>query len=191
MLLMKHFQGQSWILSLPARQTLSLWSKKKTLILFKLSSGYVRDLLVAKGKTYDPEKAAAYHVVMKLLQGLERKGYICVDNWYSSPVFSIDFAESGMWYCSRCQERLNRIYHEHQGQRNQVHEKEACVFKGRHTASTWKRASLLLVDNNHGHQQVFNSNMGSQRERKVGAQRRSDAKYYRLKKQIHGRGESS
>jgi len=55
----------------------------------------VWDLLVYTGKTcHDPEKGVAYHVVMKILQGLEGKGYnLFVDNWYSSPAFFIDLAD--------------------------------------------------------------------------------------------------
>jgi len=48
-----------------------------------------------------------------------------------------------------------------------------------------------LVDNNDGHHWVFKSNTGSQRERKVGAQRSSEASYYGIIQQIHGRGGSS
>jgi len=70
----------------------------------------VWDLLVYTGKTcHDPEKGVANHVVMKILQGLEGKGYnLFVDNWYSSPVFFIDLADSGMWYCTCWQEGLTQ-----------------------------------------------------------------------------------
>jgi len=56
----------------------------KNFTLSESSSGYVWDLLVYTGKTaHDPEKGVAHHVVMKLLEGLEGKGYnLFVDNWY-------------------------------------------------------------------------------------------------------------
>lgn len=65
------------------------------------SSGYVWDLDVYAGKTgHDPQKGLAYHVVRKLMQGLEGKGFnLFVDNWYSSPQLFQDLAEVGISAC--------------------------------------------------------------------------------------------
>ena len=73
----------------------------KNFTLSESSIGYVWDLMVYTGKTgHDPRKRVAYHVVMKLMEGLEGKGYnLFLDNRYSSPQLFIDLENKRILAC--------------------------------------------------------------------------------------------
>ena len=124
----------------------------KNFTLFESSSGYVWDLLVYTGKTgHDPEKGVAYHVVMKLLQGLEGKHYnIFVDNWYSSPALFLDLAKEKTRACGTVRAGRKGL----PGDIMNIKDKEIksmkrgqCVFrqKSRLIACTWKDNKFVYL----------------------------------------------
>ena len=80
----------------------------KNFTLSESSSGYVWDLDVYTGKSgHDPQKGLAHHVVRKLVQVLEGKGFnLFVDNWYSSPQLFEELAEEKILVCGTV--RANR-----------------------------------------------------------------------------------
>ena len=122
----------------------------KNFTLSESSSGYVWDLMVYTGKTdHDPQKGVAHHVVMKLVEGLEGKGYnLFVDNWYSSPQLFTDLEKKEILACGTVRAGRKGL----PGDMMDIKSKEMksmkrgqSVFrqKGRLTACTWNDSKFV------------------------------------------------
>lgn len=122
----------------------------KNFTLSESSSGYVWDLMVYTGKTdHDPQKGVSHHVVMKLVEGLEGKGYnLFVDNWYSSPQLFTDLEKKEILACGTVRAGRKGL----PGDIMDIKSKEMksmkrgqSVFrqKGRLTACTWKDSKFV------------------------------------------------
>lgn len=118
----------------------------KNFTLSESSSGYVWDLEVYTGKTgHDPKKGLAYHVVRKLVQGLEGKGFnLFVDNWYSSPQLFEDLAEVGILACGTVHANRRGLPSDIMNLKAKEMKRGQFRQKGHLAACTWK-------DNKHVH----------------------------------------
>ena len=157
----------------------------KNFTLSESSSGYVWDLDVYTGKTgHDPKKALAYHVVRKLVQGLEGKGFnLFVDNWYSSPQLFQDLAEVGILACGTV--RANRkglpsdIMNLKAKDIKSMKEDSLCLDrKGTSLPVHGRTLTCSRIDNHAYNYCLFSNNKVSQREREVDAKGRAETFSY-------------
>lgn len=122
----------------------------KNFTLSESSSGYVWDLDVYTGKSgHDPHKGLAHHVVRKLVQDFEGKGFnLFVDNWYSSPQLFEELAEEKILACGTVRANrkgLPKDIMNVKAKEIKSMKRGQSVFrqKGRLTACTWKDSKFV------------------------------------------------